>query len=400
MTRKQFISLVGVLVLLLGAGAWVKMSDDAQWKATDERVGKLLLPSLKLADVAEMRIVESGGSVTIKRNEGGWIVTERADFPADVERIRDLIVKLVELKISQIEPLVDNQRAKLVLVEPKAASKADATDVKDTKDGKDAKDAAKDTGTVLELKDKDGKSLSRLLLGRVVTKKVEQQTQQGQTITRDVPNGRYVIGAEANTVAVVTDPLTAAESKPASWLFKDVFRVERAKVLTSTTGDGKPRWAYLRDTDSVDWKFVGSTEKMDLQKAQDNVSALIYVALADVTDPSQANFAKGIKVKVDTFDGFIYEVSFGDKTDKGLYHMKFTVSANLPKTRVVPKDEKPEDKEKADKAFEEQTKAYSEKLEREKKLEAWTYLISKTTAEPLLRERAQLLPDKKDEKKK
>ena len=222
----------------------------------------------------------------------------------------------------------------------------------------------------------------------------------GQTITRDVPNGRYVIGAEANTVAVVTDPLTAAESKPASWLFKDVFRVERAKVLTSTTGDGKPRWAYLRDTDSVDWKFVGSTEKMDLQKAQDNVSALIYVALADVTDPSQANFAKGIKVKVDTFDGFIYEVSFGDKTDKGLYHMKFTVSANLPKTRVVPKDEKPEDKEKADKAFEEQTKAYNEKLEREKKLEAWTYLISKTTVEPLLRERAQLLPEKTDEKKK
>ena len=42
MTRKQFIALIGVLVLLLGAGAWVKISDDAQWKATDERVGKLL----------------------------------------------------------------------------------------------------------------------------------------------------------------------------------------------------------------------------------------------------------------------------------------------------------------------------------------------------------------------
>ena len=381
MNRKQFIGLVGVLVVLLAAGAWVKWSEQAQWKATDERVGKLLLPSLKLADVAEVRIVESGGSVTLKRNEGGWIVTERADFPADVERIRDLIVKLVELKISQIEPLVDSQRAKLVLVEPKGAD-------------------TKDAGTVLELKDKDGKSLARLLLGRVVTKKVEQQTPQGQTVTRDVPSGRYVTGTEPNTVAVVSDPLSAAEAKPASWLFKDVFRIERAKVLTSTTGDGKPRWAYMRDTDSVEWKFVGSSEKMDLQKAQDNVSALIYVALSDVTDPSQANFGKGIRVKVDTFDGFTYDVSFGDKTDRDLYYMKFTVSANLPKTRVVPKDEKPEDKEKADKAFEEQTKAFNEKLEREKKLEAWTYLVSKTTVEPLLRERAQLLPEKKDEKKK
>ena len=388
MSRKQFLALLAVLVLLLGAGAWVKWSDNAQWKATDSRVGKLLLPALKLAEVAEVRIAEARGSVTLKRGESGWIVPERADFPADVERIRDLIVKLVELKISQIEPLADNQRAKLVLVEPRGA---------DTKGGADAKDM----GTVLELKDKDGKSLARLLLGRVVTKRTEQQTPQGQTVTRDMPNGRYVAGAEPNTVAVVTDPLAQAEAKPSVWLAKDLFRVERAKTLTSTTGEGKPRWAFQRDTDSIDWKFTGSAEKIDLQKAQDVASSLIYVSLVDVTDPSRAGFDKGIKVRADTFDGFSYAVSVGDKAEGDLYHLKFTVSADRPKARVAPKGEKPEDKEKADKAFEEQNKAFAEKLEREKKLEAWTYLVPKTSVDPLLRERAQLLPEKKkDEKKK
>lgn len=381
MSRKQFLALIAVLVLLLGAGAWVKWSERAEWQATDSRVGKQLLPALKLADVAEVRITEARGTVTLKRGETGWIVPERAEFPADVDRIRDLIVKLVELKITQIEPLADSQRAKLVLVEPK---------------GPDTKDA----GTVLELKDKDAKSLARLVLGRVVTKRTEQQTPQGQTVTRDIPNGRYVAGVEPNTVAVVSDPLTAADAKPAAWLSKDVFRIESAKVLTSTTGDGKPRWAYYRDTDSVDWKFAGSAEKIDLQKAQDNVSALIYVSLADVTDPSKANFDKGIKVKVDTFDGFTYAVSIGDKAEGDLYHLKFTVSADIPKSRVVPRNEKPEDKEKADKEFADRNKALAEKLEREKKLEAWTYLVSKTTVDPLLRERAQLLPEKKDEKKK
>ena len=36
----------------------------------------------------------------------------------------------------------------------------------------------------------------------------------------------------------------------------------------------------------------------------------------------------------------------------------------------------------------------------EKKLEAWTYLVSKTTLDPLLRDRQQLMPEKKKPAKK
>ena len=46
MTRKQFLAIVGVLVVLLAAGAWVKWSERAVWQATDARVGTPLLPTL------------------------------------------------------------------------------------------------------------------------------------------------------------------------------------------------------------------------------------------------------------------------------------------------------------------------------------------------------------------
>jgi len=63
--------------------------------------------------------------------------------------------------------------------------------------------------------------------------------------------------------------------------------------------------------------------------------------------------------------------------------------------RAPAKGEKAEDKAKKDKEFEEYRKKLAEKLDREKKLDKWTYLVGKNVVEPLLRDRSQLMPEKK-----
>jgi hypothetical protein len=68
-------------------------------------------------------------------------------------------------------------------------------------------------------------------------------------------------------------------------------------------------------------------------------------------------------------------------------------------SRKPAKNEKPEDKAKNDKAFEDARKKLVEKVGREKKLEPWTYLVAKTSLDPLLRDRKQLMPEKKPAKK-
>ena len=45
------------------------------------------------------------------------------------------------------------------------------------------------------------------------------------------------------------------------------------------------------------------------------------------------------------------------------------------------------------------SEAVEEKLKQEKTFEKWTYLVSKWTVDPLLKERKELLAEKKDEKK-
>jgi hypothetical protein len=96
---------------------------------------------------------------------------------------------------------------------------------------------------------------------------------------------------------------------------------------------------------------------------------------------------------IETFDGFRYELKIG-KASGDNYPVLIAVSANFPKERTPGKDEKPEDKTKLDDEFKAKQKTLEEKLAKEKKFEGRPYLIAKFVVEPLLKDRAGLLPDK------
>jgi hypothetical protein len=102
-------------------------------------------------------------------------------------------------------------------------------------------------------------------------------------------------------------------------------------------------------------------------------------------------------VTVETFESFTYTIKLGAKTNEN-FPLKLQVVAQLPKERTPGKDEKPEDKDRLDKEFKERQKKQEEKLAQEKQYEKWTYLASSWTADQVLKERSQLLAEKKEEK--
>lgn len=367
MNRKQFLGLIVVLAILLGVGLWVQRAEDAQWRTGDQDSGQQLVPGLKLADVAQVQIADGRNTVTLKRVETGWVVAERNNFPADIERIRNLVMKLAELRIVQTMPLSGTQTA---------------------------------PGTVVELKTASGVAIARLTLGHVLTRMVEQQAEDGQTVSREVPSGRHVIGTNARFIAVVNDPLSQAEATPATWLTKSAFGVEGPRLFTFMTDEGRTRFAYGRDSaEGIGWKFIGSSDEIDLQKAHDLANVLVQFRFSDVADPGKPDSLKDpgktMQLKVETFDNFTYLIAVGNQLEGDRYPLKFSVSVDIPAPRVPPPGETAADKEKEDKAFEARIKSLNEKLAHEKKFEAWTYLVEKAVAEPLLRERSQFLPKKK-----
>ena len=100
MTRKQFFILLAALVVLGGAGLALVWRDVADYRASGAKIGAKLLPSLKIADVAEVRLQDAKRQATLVRKEKTWVVQERGGYPASFQEISDLLIKLVELKVT------------------------------------------------------------------------------------------------------------------------------------------------------------------------------------------------------------------------------------------------------------------------------------------------------------
>src|SRR5439155_26201279 len=128
-----------------------------------------------------IRITEPKATLTLQRQEDGWVVAERRGFPADLAKVRDFVLKLIELKVGQSEPIGEKDRARLNL------------------------DAS---GTQVELGGADGKALAKLAVGRKYFKREVENPDEAPA------DGRFVsLPNEEGTVYIIADPLAQASAR-------------------------------------------------------------------------------------------------------------------------------------------------------------------------------------------
>lgn len=380
MDRRQFILVLVALVVLVAGGWGVVKWQRGGYEAADSRVGQKLLPGFRVDDVAQIEIVDAAGTVTLVRSERGWTVKERGGYPADFDAIRDLLLKLEALKVVQVEGITDALRPRMQLAAPGGGAKPE------------------ETGTVLELKGRDGKSLARLVLGRKTTKQVSIPGIPADS----VPSGRYVLAAsDPQRMSVVAEPFSAVVAKPQNSIARDYLKVERVKSITVLGPDGRERWTVTRPDEAAGWKW-SAPAKLDTGKAQDAASALHAMRIDDVAagaSDADVGLDRPVVARVQTFDGWAYEVRVGKPAPEDRYYVRGSVTGTVPEKRAPRADEKAEEKDKADKAFVERQAALKAKLEREQALGAFVVLLPKSAVEPLLRDRAALVAvEKKDGK--
>ena len=101
---------------------------------------------------------------------------------------------------------------------------------------------------------------------------------------------------------------------------------------------------------------------------------------------------------VDTFDDFTYTVKLGKKQGEN-YPLTMAVTANFPKERTAILGEKPEDKDKADKAWQDRQKLLASKLKDTKAFENHIFLVPAWSVDMILKDRKDLMEEKKPETK-
>ena len=347
MSARGLAVLVILLAILGGAALVYQHQQAAERPPNAALLGKPLLKDLRAADVAAIKISGPKDVLTVQRKQEGWVIGERDGFPADAAKVRDFVIKMIELKVGQSMPLGDKDRARLNL-DP--------------------------SGTQVELDAQDGKPLARLVVGKKYFKREVDNPDKAAA------DGRFVaLPGEPGTAYIVSDPLAQASTKSADWIDRTAFQVEKVKTLELRFADGGG-WKIERAADNADWKLAGAKpgEKLDVGKANAASYSLSTLSLADVApkDAKDTGLDKPTVITASTLDGLTYEIRVG-KAEGEDYYVSFSSSGT-----VQGKDD------------DERIKKLKARLPREKRLSDYVLLVPKSKLEDTLKPRAELLEKK------
>jgi hypothetical protein len=383
MNRKQLLILVVVGLVIGGLGLFVSKRQAASWNRTEGGLGQKVLGEFPLNDVNHVVIKQANGQLNLAKDEI-WTVKERWGYPANFSQIGDFLRKVAELKAVQAVKAGPSRLGLLELTMPE-------------------KDKGTNSGTLVEFRDKSDKPIKSLLLGKKISRDSANDSPMGGG---GFPVGRYVMvpGGGQNVIRI-SEAFTEIEPKPEQWLNKDWFKVEKLKSISVVSTNATNSWKVARETETGSWMLADKTEgeQIDTNKLSSVGYALSSPSFNDVASseakPETIGLDKPLVATLETFDNFTYTLRVGGKMNEDSYPVTVAIAANLVKDRAAGKDEKPEDKEKLDKEFKEKVQKLEDKLKQEKTYEKWTYLVSKWTVDPLLKERKEFHAEKKEEPK-
>jgi len=379
MNRKQLTLLI-VLGVVLGSLGWLaykKQMDPYQESMT--QMGAQLFPNFPVNEVERVTLKVSTNEINLLKKDDIWTMAERNNYPANWNNISDFLRRVYDLKVARPMKIGPSRLAPLQLLPPEKG------------------------GTLVEFKDKSGKVIKSLTIG---AKHMKESAADSQFGGGSWPDGRYVMaGTNLQSVALVQEAFSNVEGRPEDWLNKDWFKIEKLKSISVVTTNATNNWKISRETETGEWKLadVKPGESLDTAKSGGVTTALSSPSFNDVATGA-APGATGldnplVTATLETFDGHAYVAKVGNKLGDESHYFQIGVAGNFPKERAPGKDEKPEDKDRLDKEFKDKVAKSEEKLKSEKPYEKWTYVVSKWTIDPLLKERKDLLVEKKEEPK-
>lgn len=381
MNRKQLVTLIVLVVVLGGLGIYIRNRQNSSFSSGNTSVGQKLLGKFDVNAVGHIALKQGTNEVNLAKKDNLWRVRERNDYPANYSEISDFLIKAQDLKIIQTETVGASQLPRLSLASGQGTN----------------------SPLTVDFKDQNDKPIRTLLLGKKHMRKSDRPSPYGDVGEEGSPDGRWVKVGDSETVAVISEPLANIEPKADNWLNKDFVHIEKPKTIAVTFPVATNSWKLTKESETAEWKLAdpATGEQLDASKATGVSNPLGSPAFNDVATaakPEELGLDKPTVVNVETFDGFNYTIKVGAKTNDN-FALTVGVAANIAKERSPGKDEKPEDKAKLDKEFADKQKKLEEKLAQEKGFEKWTYLVSTWTVEPLLKERKDLMAEKKEEKK-
>lgn len=244
----------------------------------------LLLPGLAehLDKVQKVNILHAGEAVTLSKQKDIWTITEKANYPAVKDQIRELLMGLAQAR--RIEPKTRNREnhAALGLADP-------------DKSGSEA--------SRIELFDQSGKSLAKVMLG-----KRKPATESGR-------NDFYALVKDDPQTWLVEGRMPAIGAAGA-WLARTVLELERSRIveLTFAHSDGEVLRLKPKAPDQTAMALEGlqADEKLQNDYALDDMAdRLALMQMEDVQPVDKLKWPDKPDLQIDakTKDGLSVKIT-------------------------------------------------------------------------------------------
>lgn len=241
--------------------------------------GELVFPALldRVNDVARVRVTGNEGTFTLARDGEAWVVEEKERYPAEPDRMHNLILGAAGLR--RVEPKTSNPEhyPKLRLEDPA---------------GEDALSAR------FVLEDASGAELARWVLGNRRPSKSDPGRTELYIRTGDDPQAWLVEGSLPGGRAII------------DWVARLVARIdrERLRAVEVVHADGMTVAVGKRHPADVDFILQGVPEgrEIDAQYRINDIGRLLEdLRFEDVVPASALDFSGSVdkRVRVTTFDG-------------------------------------------------------------------------------------------------
>jgi hypothetical protein len=387
MNKRQVIILWSIAIVLGLAVAAVKLTQkDTTQSATNRAPGQTLFEKFPAAEIASVSIAGAEGSVTLTRKDDKWVVAEREDYPANAGYVNDFIRTLDELKVTRGMEAGPS-------FAPRFGMDENAT-------------KAGDRGLTAVFKDAAGKEIAIISLGKNIESGADTSPFGGGGSV-----GRYIRNhADESGFYAVSEMFPSINDEPSRWLADDFFSLEKIKSISlGKINSGETEWKITRETEDAEFKIAdGAPDEVFDNNANSPLKSLFsYARFNDVVPAGQVAARADADHKrnavIETFEGFTYTLTLtpakpeaaagDDDAPPAAEEVLLTVSvaAELPKERKKEEGESEEDAKIKDEAFTDRLQTLTGKLEKEKAFEGRTFLVSKSTVDPLLRERSQIV---------
>jgi hypothetical protein len=366
MKKHHLLLLVAAAIVVGLGGIYFQISRSAAWN--ESKTDRSIFQNLPINDVTKIQIRSNAGTVTLEKKGDKWRVAERADYPADFEKIRDLIKTLWSLKAGQEMQVGPSQFGRLTVLPPGQGSNA---------------------GIEIDLKGEKEANIASLIVGKSLDR--------SDNATGAAASARFVFNpAVKDRVYLVSetffsiDPLSVGP-----WLDKTFIVPGNLKEIDQAAWSNNPGWKIIRDDPKADWSLENpqSGEALDKSFAQSvsNFSPNFTDVRPPSTSPDETGLNDPFQIRIKAFDGFTYDLLLGKQGPDKTRYLRVRVSADLPSVRTPDPKESQEDKKKKDEEFDKRNADLKQRLEKEKRFEQWVFLVPDWSLELILKRRNEIV---------